>query len=231
MSSSYVDLRTVYKIYDENRFICGMAGYGKSTLLKITMRALPKSARVILWDPNGQHGDLIHSAGFKAYKGGEIIGRNIYVPKDGSPEEFDIIVNQAMKQGNTIVVVEEAQEVMNSSATRSVLKMLRTGRNRGVTYIAVTQIPAQCRDSVLSNAHYVECFRLRRPDDTGYVAGWLGIPRDSVSELPKFQYIAISQDGEPSVHAIRPVGSLNQIQSRNSANLIASIEKKGIKKI
>jgi DNA helicase HerA-like ATPase len=212
----------MYKPYDENQFICGLSGQGKSTLLKEKLRELPKSIKVLLWDPNNQHSDLIDNGGFSKYQGGEIKGKVIHVPRDGSPTEFDILVEQAMRQGNVVVVVEEAQEVMNSSSTRTVLRWLRTGRNRGVTYIAVTQIPMQCRDSVLSNAHYVHVFKLRRPDDTGYVAGWLGISREAISSLKKFEYIAISQDGEPEYYRLKPVGIMSQIISESNDSAILS---------
>jgi DNA helicase HerA-like ATPase len=216
-----------FKVYDENKFICGMARQGKSTLLKVHLKQLPRGTTVVLWDPNGQHGDLEVSGGFKRYRGGEFEGKVRYVPRDGSPQEFDVIVAQAMRQGNVVVAVEEAQEVMSSSATQVVMRWLRTGQNRGVTYWAVTQIPAQCRDSVLSNAHYVYVFKLRRPDDTGYVAGWLAIPREEISSLKKFEYIATSQDGDPEHYKLRPVGILSQIKTKTNIDVSEKTVKGG----
>lgn len=203
------------KLYDENEFICGMAGYGKSTLLKIRLKTLPKLARVIVWDPNGQHKSLLNM-GFEKWDG-KVEGKKLHVATEGSEAEFDGIVNAALEAGNVNIAVEEAQEVLHNSCSRTVLRMLRTGRNRGVTYTAVTQIPSQCRDSVLSNAHYVSCFRLRRPEDTGYVAGWLGIPRDTVSSLSKYAFVHVSQDGQEQF-SIEPVNALRNYRAEFPRN-------------
>jgi hypothetical protein len=207
----------MYDPYDDNGFIAGKSGHGKSSLLLYVLLVVLKDVNRVLWDANHQHGKMLDAAGWKHIKLGDEIpnGGSYVTPDDASKEEFDILIDAAMKRGNVVVAVEEAQEVMSSSATKTVLRWLRTGRNRGVTYLTVTQIPAQLKDSVLGNANWLAIFKLQRPEDTGYIAGWLGLDRSIIPNLRKFEYVFISQDeSEPRIFELRPAGTLDQIRGQ-----------------
>jgi hypothetical protein len=165
-------------IHDRYNLICGRTGSGKSTYLGLV--TIPEGVNIILFDANDQH------FGSKLPR---------VIPSENIVEDFERLVKKCLSDDKPWhLIVEEAQEVVGTGCSKFLKHWLRTGRNKGVTATFVTQIPGDLHGSVLSNSTSVVVFKLVRPEDKGYLAAWIGIPRDRVAELNRFEYYEYSID-------------------------------------
>ncbi|MEM3423568.1 MAG: DUF87 domain-containing protein [Nitrososphaeria archaeon] len=167
--------------YDEHIVIFGQSGTGKTTLAKYLIKQIAKQKPVWIWDYNAEY-EL-----FQKVKGTNNLyyGNLTYLPQEGTEEEFSQFCQTAYDQNNLTVVIEEVQEYANKFYMPPELaKIVRTGRRRGVTYIAISQRPAEVHNAIISNSHHRFIFRLDLPPDIIYLKRWVMVDENTIKTLP-----------------------------------------------
>jgi len=187
-------VKVQYKLYDENVIAVGMAGMGKSQLIHDLLPML-KGADAIVWDPVWQH----QWPGFEEFmtmKLAATLKRGVYRPAMGNRQEFDELCAILMARGNVVLVVDEAAPVLDRPLPNAE-RLIRMGRNFGVTYVVTTQMPSDLAPIVVTNAHHKITFRLERPEDIGYMSKWMNLPREAIQSLKKFEKFWKQRDEQP----------------------------------
>lgn len=124
--------------------------------------------------------------------------RTVIQPRDASADAFARLANVADETGNVVVVVEEVQEYVTPHKLIGE-SFFRTGRNRGATWVAVTQRPAEISSSLVSNAHHRFVFRLTHPNDTKFLQKWIHPSIDPANLEPFYHYYHTKLEAKPPV--------------------------------
>jgi len=172
-------------VFDEHIVIFGQSGTGKSTLLQYIVKQIGKIKPVWIWDYSLQHQvfTTVESLDKLFY------GNLVYRPQIGDENEFNQFCEIAFNQSNITVAVEEIQEYANKFRFPTPLsKIVRVGRGRGVTYIAVSQRPAEVHNAIISNSHHRFVFRLDLPPDIQYLKRWLKCDEETIKNLPNYYF-------------------------------------------
>lgn len=177
----------MYNPYDENVLIVGSAGSGKSYFVKFIIKKmfLPSSVRFVLWDYNWQYNDI----DIKPTHTMRTDNFVIYQPIDKSVEHFSEFCDFYFK-GNRVFVIEEVQEYGNAWKMPPIFEsVIRTGRNFGNTYIAITQRPSEIHKAIVNNATHIVAFRMTWIKDLELLSEWLNIDYEKIYNLPRFYFI------------------------------------------
>ena len=171
--------------YDEHIVIFGQSGTGKSTLLKYLVRQIGQKKPVWIWDYGLQHEifPIVESLDQLYY------GNLVYRPSSGDEDEFNQFCLIALQQHNLTIAVEEVQEYANKFRFPTPLsRIVRVGRGKGLTYIAVSQRPAEVHNAIISNSHHRFIFRLDLPPDILYLKRWVNCSEDTIKNLPNYYF-------------------------------------------
>ncbi len=169
--------------YDEHVVIFGQSGTGKSTLLKYLLKNISQAKPVWLWDYNGEHDVFPYANGISQLRKSSLVFR----PQEGTEEEFNQFCTIAFEIPNLTVAVEEVQEYANKFRFPTPLaRIVRVGRRKGITYIAVSQRPAEVHNAIISNSHHRFVFRLDLPPDIIYLKKWLQCDEETIKNLPNY---------------------------------------------
>jgi DNA helicase HerA-like ATPase len=172
-------------VYDEHIVIFGQSGTGKSTLLQYIVKQIGKIKPVWIWDYSLQHQVFPIVENLNQLS----LSNLVYRPQEGSEEEFNQFCEIAFNQSNITVAIEEIQEYANKFRFPTPLsKIVRVGRGRGVTYIAVSQRPAEVHNAIISNSHHRFVFRLDLPPDIQYLKRWLKCDEETIKNLPNYYF-------------------------------------------
>lgn len=148
--------------------ISGKRGYGKTTL---AMSLISGLSRVQIWDPMNEF--------------------NGYVPSTGTPDEFDAWLKQIYLQGNTFILVDEADFVMPVKKPLSpyAYKVVNVGRHRNIGMGMVTRRIAELNKTAFSQSETIYLFRHSISNDINYLREFIeGV--DVVRSFEKYQYSA-----------------------------------------
>lgn len=180
------------KPYEENIFICGSSGTGKSTLLEHLLKTYLTVGYIFwVWDINDQYHftNIVYDLEDLAYR------PLIYKVQTGSNDEFIAFIKKANSithsDGNSylIVAIEEAQQYAPKyNLPPELASLVRVGRNKKRTFISVSQRPAQIHNDVISNTHHRFIFRLDLPSDIEYMEKWTAIPKEQIQKLPNYYF-------------------------------------------
>jgi len=171
--------------YDEHIVIFGQSGTGKSTLLQYLAKQLTKNKPMWIWDYSLQHDIFPIVENLTDL----YLGNLVYRPQEGSEEEFNQFCEIAFSQYNLTVAFEEIQEYANKFRFPTPLsKIVRVGRGKGITYIGVSQRPAEVHNAIISNSHHRFIFRLDLPTDIQYLKRWVRCSEETIKTLPNYYF-------------------------------------------
>lgn len=172
------------------RLYCGATGSGKGVSLREYMRGL-KPARLLVWDPLGEYGDLVtrttaklsevaQAAKAPAFRIAFYPGADAGAFKD----RFAMFCRIAFAAGNLVMLVEELADVTSPSyAPLAWRQCTKKGRHAGLQIIAATQRPADIDKHFLGGCTYVRCFTQRFPADAKAMAGAMKLPLETINAL------------------------------------------------
>ena len=145
--------------------ISGKRGYGKTTLAKSLISGL---SRVAIWDPMGEYDHP-----------------NSYLPKTGTPKEFDAWLYGWWLQGNVFLMVDEADFVMNvkKTLTPTAYKVVNVGRHRNVGMGMLTRRIAELNKTAFSQSEDIFLFKHSIKNDIDYLKEFI----EGVEEIRKFK--------------------------------------------
>lgn len=158
--------------------VTGSSQSGKTVWTK---EQLKKFKRYLVWDPDGQYpGTYVRTrsqllAAIKKIKSGN--AKLVYC--SNNLDDFGYFCQAAFTWGAiggaankpTLVVAEETADVTNpGKAPQDWGVLIRRGKKRGISIIAITQRPSESDKTALGNADYAHCCRLAFAPDREYVA-------------------------------------------------------------
>lgn len=127
-----------------------------------------------------------------------------FVPRSGSPREYDELHRAIYSQRNLLVWCDEAEDVARVHRTpKWVWKTVKQGRKRRITYLAASQRPHGVERSVLNQAEHVFLFRMVDADDIQVFTHRIGTgARELGAELaalPRYGFVYHELGSEPKV--------------------------------
>lgn len=179
--------------YNENVLIVGDSGSGKTNFARYLARSLPPEVPWWIWDYNRDYhfSRTVHDINTLGYE------RTLVQSSDLSEKAFVKFAEKAESVRNIVVFIEEIQEYETPHKLVAE-SLLRTGRNKGVCWVAITQRPAELAKAVVSNAHHRFVFRLTLPSDIDFLQKWIHPRMSEVQSLPPFYYFYHNKtDGQP----------------------------------
>ncbi len=170
--------------YDHNILIVGDSGSGKSNFVNWFAHSLPSNIPFWVWDYNHQHSyaRTVSNVSDLGYE------RTVIQPRDLSEENFIRFAERADRAGNLVVIIEEVQEYVTPHKLVAE-SFFRTARNRGTTWVALTQRPAEISSALVSNAHHRIAFRLTHPNDVKFLCRWISPKMEQVQSLPPYYWL------------------------------------------
>ncbi len=175
-----------YDPFDHNVTVVGSAGGGKTyfTLWLILKFLIPAGVDFVVWDYNHRGYDSLPVPKIHTYDAKTAPKQCVYQPYDKSEKAF-IAFCKAVFTSNKVVIIEEAQEYFTKQhMPEEANHLIRTGRNFGVCYIAVTQRPQEMHTAVLSNSMHLFVFKLTYPPDVDLLVKWVGEELRNIKALP-----------------------------------------------
>jgi hypothetical protein len=182
-----------YDPYDQNIVVIGSAGSGKTHFVKwlIMKFLLPANVDFVVWDYN--HRGYTSYTDFKLpvptlHKFDPKVRQFVFQPFDKSEKAFVQFSKQAFT-ANKVIIIEETQEYARKMFMPDEFEnLVRTGRNYGVTYIAITQRPQEIHTAILSNADHLFVFKLTYPPDVELLVKWVGQELRNLTSLPRYYF-------------------------------------------
>jgi len=186
-----------YSPYEEDIVICGAKGTRKTTLCKSILRTL-KSCNYWVYDYSWRF-DKDHFAVYDAHVINDMkllnaTGKFIFQPFNKSQETFDQFCNLAATKTNLIIVVDEIhQYVKKQQYPKALYSIVMSLRNKGISGIYISTLPAAIPNFILTNAEHVFSFRLNIVDHVKYLRDWLGVeawlllPKDKRKEMKNYE--------------------------------------------
>lgn len=181
------------------RFVCGIRGYGKTTLARQLVAGAP---RLLAYDPFGEHDAL-------ALDYADLVDYLDYVDslerfrvglrEAGHEEEFcalALVIGRRLQQEppgrQLVVLLEEADLVARPGQEPPVFQdLVARGRHEGIELVAVSRRPAEVSRLITSQAEYFYVLRAQEPRDVTYLRGYIGeAAAAAAQQLPKFHYLA-----------------------------------------
>lgn len=168
----------------------GASGSGKSTLLRAILRGvfllpLPGISEDHKHPPAIPSGCTVSRARILAFfPWGDPPGPVISSLKDldhhrsriltvRDPDRYISFFSSILQAGKTVLVIDEAQEVFpREKPNRTAIKMLKEGRNQGITILWATPRPTECAVSLLSLSQGMIAGRLLGPSDGTICRRW-----------------------------------------------------------
>lgn len=127
-----------------------------------------------------------------------------FVPRHGTPREYDELHRAVYSQGDLLVWCDEAEDVAPVHRTpRWVWKVVKQGRKRRITYLAASQRPHGVERSVVNQAEHVFLFRMVDADDVQVFTHRLGVSArelaGELASLPRHGFIYHELGAQPRV--------------------------------
>ncbi len=183
------------------RFLCGIRGYGKSTMARHLVTGAP---RLLAYDPFGEHDalalDFADLVDFLDYAP-SLAGFRVSLREAGHEADFcglALAVARELQReqppGGLTVLLEEADLIARPGQEPPVFQdLIARGRHDGIELVAVSRRPAEVSRLITSQAEFFYVFRTQEPRDVTYLRGYIGeAAAGAVQQLPKFRYVAWS---------------------------------------
>ncbi len=182
---------------DEHVAIFGMTGSGKTTFVKKLYGGL-KAGHVVVLDVKHDISDLPDAVIIndeneinKYLKDGYNI---IFRPKTNRPEIYDKVADVVFNRGNTILVLDEAVEVIPEGAlTDSFKRIFIRGRSRRAVCWFLTQRPALISKTAISQAVHTFTFALIQIHDKKAVCVNIPLDIDEFNLLRQYDFFHFRQ--------------------------------------
>lgn len=171
---------------DQQLFVAGQKGSGKSTFIRGLLDKLPKRELTIVFDTKGEwkarhwwqhwkHGT--HPAVFLPHTQIKRLAPGTYIFRPRYPEYSDPrvgkILQGCLKRGHCTIVIDELTDFSHGPNPLPILgKVIRQGRWKHVRMMIGTQRPAGVPIIAITEAVKTACFRLKSADDRARMAKW-----------------------------------------------------------
>ena len=192
-----------FEAYDQDVFICGSKGSGKSYLANVLLKSL-NGVSVWVYDFNYQfHSSramIFHDLNelLKVYDGAKR-GHYILQPHDNSEHTFRRFNAEAFKRGNLVLIEDEIHSFLTKQKQlKEFNNVILSGRPRGISVVSISSRPASCPNHVLSNARHVFSFKLNLESDLKFLEGYLG--RDVWIVMPQDKRHHLKDEEELEEH-------------------------------
>ena len=177
----------------------GMRGSGKTILLKYLMQQYDlQGIRTMLFDTMHNHNYTL--------KHGMIV-------KPAFAQKEQIFLNtckQVWKQGNTVFAIEEIDQFCSPQFMQPELdSIVNLGRNRGISYIAVTRRLAEVHGTIIANCDHHFIFKAFLPRDLEYYQKYVGKIVWQAKDLAAYHFIYYKVGGSPQICKPIPLRGLN----------------------
>jgi hypothetical protein len=185
-------------------FAAGRTRMGKTSLIRERIKS---SKRLLIYDPKGAAGDYVqvHTVSsmptlirtLKKVKGEA--GRYRFI--DHKLKSFDLFCRTALVWGRefggcTVVCDELAAVTSPSKAPPGWGQLVRMGLGYGISIYAISQRPAECDKTCISNATELTTFHMKRLNDRKYMAGEMDIDVEKINELKSYHYLSDQHRGK-----------------------------------
>jgi energy-coupling factor transporter ATP-binding protein EcfA2 len=184
---------------DEQLFVAGQKGSGKSTLIRKLLDKLPRDELVIVWDTKGEwkarrrwqtwrreqapHLLLPHT-NVRLLRPAVYIFRPHY-PEYNDPRNERLLIG-ALKRGKCTLVIDEASDLSKGTwVLPSLGKVIRQGRWKKVRLIIGSQRPSGISALCMTEATKVAAFRMRKAEDRKRMATEVD---PAMAAMPKGRY-------------------------------------------
>jgi hypothetical protein len=198
------------------RFLCGIRGYGKSTMARALVAPAP---RLLAFDPFSEHdalaldfGDLEDFLDTTPDLG----AFRVSLREAGHEEGFcglalatARLLQKEHPPGGLTVLLEEADLVARPGQEPPVFQdLVARGRHDGIELVCVSRRPAEVSRLITSQAEFFYVFRTQEPRDVTYLRGYIGEAAALAAQhLDKFHYVAWSGGKWTEMHGEAPVGA------------------------
>lgn len=169
-----------YDPCDDDIFLVGKGGSGKTFLLKMLLLAL-YSGPAWIWYPERRDDGLpeyVRELGWQVVGRVDELpyGRALLYPRDKSIEVFDKFCKKAIEHTNLTVIVDEAHSYVGKYKFKSkgYQEIVNKGRPRGVCMVNVARRPQQMHNDILADADHIFCFDMDLPGDITFMEKWIG---------------------------------------------------------
>lgn len=175
--------------YQENCFLVGMGGRGKSNLLAVLLYEVRlKGARWVLFDASMSHR-------WQAPEGCQII----HPPKYKAQETFLKVCKKVCELGNIIFVIEEIEEFCTPQFMPPELEeIVNRGRPRyHMAYWATSRRLAEVHGSVIANCDHHFIFQCFLPRDIEYYKKFVGEVAEQAQKIPHYHFLYFRVGSSP----------------------------------
>ena len=169
---------------DEQLFVAGQKGTGKSTLIRKMLERLPASELVIVFDTKGEWKCRRQWQRWRAEKvphvrlphtNVRLLRPATYIFRPHFPERADprctAILMRCLKRGKCTIVIDEASDFSTATSILPALgKVIRQGRWKKVRLLIGSQRPSGISGLCMTEATKVACLRLRNDRDRDRMA-------------------------------------------------------------
>lgn len=174
---------------NERVVIFGTTQSGKSTLFRYLVRLYK---RVIVYDPMHQHnalGRIVHNpdlllAAFREHN------KVVFQPNEDTLANFEQVCKLCLGLSNFLFAVEEAHYYARKTFLPPKFgQLLKTGANRGIGVVAISQRPAELHNTVISLAAHRVSFILDMQSDIEVLHDYFGELALKLPQLPPYFFI------------------------------------------
>ena len=159
--------------------VLGKRGSGKTVMVRFLINHMPNYRFIIL--------DVVGNLGI--YKDARNCTYHLVNPHD--KKKIDEICKEAIKTGNCMVVLDEADRL---EYTDNLSDMLNIGRNYGVGYIATARRTANIHKDYLANQTHAFIFKHTYPRDVKVIAEWLDVDDKTLRYLADHKTLYFHDD-------------------------------------
>ncbi len=191
------DLKPVSRSDGRLIYLAGTSRSGKS---RHAMVLASRHKRLLIWDPDDEwssHGatriDVNDAARFRDICRRKTAGQYTFVAP-ATLEWFEFFCQCAwvwLRLYPGAVVVEELADVTSPGKAAGAWGMIcRRGKKFGAWIYGISQRPAECDKTAISNADEIHCHAVVRPVDQRYMAEFIGATQDQVAALVPWQHLS-----------------------------------------
>lgn len=159
--------------------VLGKRGSGKTTLVRYLINSMPNYRFVII--------DVVGNLG--QFKNSRNVEYHLINPH--AENRIDSICGSAMKAGNCMVILDEADRL---EYTTNLSDLLNVGRNYGVGYMATARRTANIHKDYLANQRHAFVFKHTYPRDVKVLTEWLDIDERVFRHLEQYKTLYFCDD-------------------------------------
>lgn len=179
----------IEKPLQEGIMIYGMRGSGKTELLKYLINQYDlQGIRTVIFDTMHNHNYTLK--------------HGIIIQPSFSLKELTFIktCKQVWKKGNTVFAIEEIDQFVTPQyMPKEIDSIVNVGRNRRISYIAITRRLAEVHGTIIGNADHHFIFKAFLPRDLEYYQKYVGKIVWQAKELQPYHFIYYRVGAKPQI--------------------------------